>query len=1050
MFWTYFLIICSLLVLIWTAGIMLWRYKFDSKLRLKKNFIAVILVFTAVILLIGAGMNAVNTTEGKLGGAASYIKVLSYTFMLFTINSSFDEAMQWVSLIENGFFRGLYTGLSVLYSGLTPLAGGFIVFNLLSSVAPKFKLVVKSYKRTKYVFSELNERSVTLAEDIAEQSWYASRRINSGVSKEHAKWLRSSALIFMNVRRDDADSELLERASRIGAICLSGDILEQSFNFFTPFSKKVVYLMMDTNPWSNLDSAVTLLSAKRDLWKRTLTERSHEDDSPYQRHVLGKRRRKFRLRKTDNMNMYVFTENPEASSLLEEAFGYNCEIRDYAYFKADKDKWASEVAIAKCDGNITVFVVNEYKNLVYGLLSENGGDAFLSLLNAPSGQLENAKQAEAASAAASAEQKDGKRLKIAVFGSGKIAKEFFKTAVWCSQMLDPDEPNAIDGGKGYKRIPVDLYMISENAKDFEQGLKFSSPGLFDDSGHCAYLRSANFENASFGSQEFLDMFDEYKLDDANFFLIALGDDDLNMQVASWTRTRLLRNHAGRQANIYFAIENDALCKTLKLRKGDSDAVKLHPFGSLKERFSFDNIMRPDIERVAREIDSIYSGRRTMRACISNYNFESSLASALHSPFREYSERGIDLNPANVNAVNRMYWLEHLRWCAYSASIGLVGPSAKCFFANKDKDGKLGTKNMKESWHSCILQSEAEYVKPQVQLKKIMSAFGVDIPKQKNGKDDMKAALAKLNELVIPADETTGADMALDKYIADWYNNHILKPIEDKAKNNDSKLKKLHEELSAVTDPLDLLSIFMSVYNKEPKDIKSYDIRVAKKTFVTMRQQTIADELKKASPDMQTIRQQVKEIMKAPSDKDEDDEEEKVYDKDDMRGMKTAYIASVHGDDLMLLSGEYIAQLIQSKKGDGAGGGKHDKRVMQMDDGALLVRVTTGKPVCIGYRTAEFKKGDKTKRKFLKAYLYQEARHCYVLEHRLGDGERASAFDNLTYVYIGEYERMFKKSELYNLSMSKPYEAKISPKEAARNVELQRQKDEADAKASEQK
>ena len=1060
MFWTYFLIVCSFIMLAWTAGTIFWRYKFNSKLRLKKTFIAIVQLFSAVFFLVGAGVCVMNLSPEKLDGPDSFVKVLSYTFQLFTLDETFESALSWMTLIKEPFFRGLYMGLSLIYSVLVPLAGGFIIFNLLGSIAPKFRLAINSVKRAKYVFSELNERSVTLAEDIAEQSWNA-RRISASESEEHTKWLKSCVIVFMNVKRDDADSELLDRAGRIGAICLEGDILERSFYFFTPYPKKIVYFMMDTDPWENLDSAVTLLSTKRELWKRTITERSHDvSDDAQKKGTRSKRQRKVRLRKTDNMNMYVFTENPEASPLLEEAFGYNCEMRKIAYHDDKKDRWESGVAIADCDGDITVFVVNEYKNLVYQMLRENDGAALLAPLKVRSQKGEEHedttatsdgnKSADGESEASEApvSSTGDKHLKIAVFGSGKIAKEFFKTAVWCAQILDPDVKEPIKDGTEYKTVSVDIHMISENAEDFGQNLRFLSPGLFDSEGNCVYLHSATFEDAGFGTQRFRDLFDAHGLDRADVFLIALGDDGLNMQAASWTRTRLLRSHAGGDVEIYFAIENDALCKTLKRRslREKGETVKLHPFGSLKERFSFDNIVRPDIERIARDIDSIHDGRRTMKTFIGNYNFESSIASALHSPYRMYGVKGMDLK--SEDTVNRLYWLEHLRWSAYTASIGLTLPSVRSFLDNKDSKGKVSTKNTLEGWHSCLVPSGATYISPVSLLKDVLNAFDIPVPDDEKDKVGLSAALRELNKLIIPADDRVAGDEPLDKYIREWYRENILDKKKDRLKFK-------------ITDPLDLLNLYMSIYNMTAVDLKSYDVFIAQNTFASIRQQTISDELKKPRPNMDVIRREIQAISDFQNKKDEEgkpaskakkaEEEGKGKVNDDPSSVAMSYIASTGDEDLILLRGSYLSSLHMTGKCEVAlddEGGVEDmemspcvkKHVIPIDGETLLVRLPFEKPVCIGYRRvkAEGAKGGSGKR---KAYLYQEARHSYVLEQQCGDNERATPFDNQAYIYIGESEGKFKIETSYNLSVKKPYEGKLSIEEVAQNVEMQKRADE---------
>lgn len=106
---------------------------------------------------------------------------------------------------------GLYA--SVL-NFLAPIAGGAILFDILTGIFPKLKLLVSSRKRQVYVFSELNDEALALAESI----------YTHGQEKKE-----KLTLIFTDAyadRDEESGAERLAAARAMGAVCLREDLLE--------------------------------------------------------------------------------------------------------------------------------------------------------------------------------------------------------------------------------------------------------------------------------------------------------------------------------------------------------------------------------------------------------------------------------------------------------------------------------------------------------------------------------------------------------------------------------------------------------------------------------------------------------------------------------------------------------------------------------------------------------------------------------------------------------------------------------------------------------
>lgn len=129
---------------------------------------------------------------------------------------------------------------------IAPILGGAIVFNLLANIFPKFwmRFSFLCFWRKKYFFSELNETSVALAQDI---------RNACGMSP---------AIIFTDVYVDsDSDekkAELLLAAKRFGAICVRDDIEHITARIFGERE----YYLMDADENANLQALIALTEGK--------------------------------------------------------------------------------------------------------------------------------------------------------------------------------------------------------------------------------------------------------------------------------------------------------------------------------------------------------------------------------------------------------------------------------------------------------------------------------------------------------------------------------------------------------------------------------------------------------------------------------------------------------------------------------------------------------------------------------------------------------------------------------------------------------------------
>ncbi|MBE6587101.1 MAG: hypothetical protein E7647_01650 [Ruminococcaceae bacterium] len=150
---------------------------------------------------------------------------------------------------EGAFAVFLYGAYSSLLNVLAPVAGGAIIFDILSSIFPMFRLFLAhlAFWRPKYYFNELNDRSLAFAGSILETEKTFFRR----------------PVIIISEAYPDNDNETcqerLYKAKLLGAICLPDDIINIPKNVFG--MRK--YILIAENEVENLHSITGLASERK-------------------------------------------------------------------------------------------------------------------------------------------------------------------------------------------------------------------------------------------------------------------------------------------------------------------------------------------------------------------------------------------------------------------------------------------------------------------------------------------------------------------------------------------------------------------------------------------------------------------------------------------------------------------------------------------------------------------------------------------------------------------------------------------------------------------
>ncbi len=201
-------------------------------------------------------------------------------------------------------------------------------------------------------------------------------------------------------------------------------------------------------------------------------------------------------------------------------------------------------------------------------------------------------------------QQDNK-LKILVIGAGRTGTSFTKAASWMGQMLPTESmcPNRPE------------IIVVDSDETWIDRFEFTCPELLDKKGT---LCSKNEFKLSFYAQ---DVFKDGLVDiirsnsDINYVVCAIGDDDLNVNVALKVRAELelVRfEKYGAKSNetiipVNVLVNNNLLFNiTSKINYENKNSSDLSPFGNLKDLYTLDNIVDSYYDCLGLAVNRFYS------------------------------------------------------------------------------------------------------------------------------------------------------------------------------------------------------------------------------------------------------------------------------------------------------------------------------------------------------------------------------------------------------------------------------------------------------------
>ena len=150
------------------------------------------------------------------------------TIAMFTGNGDFDGIIDATASLD-GFIKDFYRVVFAIVFFTAPILTFGFILSFFKNVKAKMKYLL-SFSKDIYVFSELNKKSIILAEDIKKND-------------------RSGTIVFTNVQIDD--DELSDRANTLKAIMFKSDVATLNFKHHRN-NKKIQLFLFDKDEEMNL------------------------------------------------------------------------------------------------------------------------------------------------------------------------------------------------------------------------------------------------------------------------------------------------------------------------------------------------------------------------------------------------------------------------------------------------------------------------------------------------------------------------------------------------------------------------------------------------------------------------------------------------------------------------------------------------------------------------------------------------------------------------------------------------------------------------------
>lgn len=600
----------------------------NNKVRFFKPFYTmtagVFLAITTMFLPINAPLFA----EHGVGPLATLFSSLHTAIRFFIVDCDFELITTGIQDMSPLLQQCYLTLSSCLYI-VAPLLTASIVLSFFENISA-YNRYVFAYFRDTYIFSELNERSISLASSLKAAD-------------------KKRLIIFTDVFDNDTESsyELLEKAKKLDAILFKKDIT--TINFKRHSTKtKLHFMIIGDDEFENFNQTVALVGKE-----------SPDEDTSFKiiRHYS------YDYPRSDT-RIYVFS----TKGSIEQ------------YLSALQPKY------------LKLRRINDVQSLIYKILYDDGMQIFDSaqetgetVYNSATGTYDPERKISAVVIGMGAYGTEMVRS-LAWFAQMhpyKLEINAFDKDPLCDSKFHSLYPDLFDVNPAKVTLP-------EPEKD-ENGNYTVYPyrnGDYTTPGEAHYKISihtdVNCDCFEFDHQLSL-------ISDATYIFVSLGDDNANIRVA--TKARILMRRVGKNPVIHTVVHNPQKQDSLvngKTVYGQS--YNIVPYGDIHSTYSSACVLNSDLEDKALgrhlayinqvvEFEGLVGEEREKKIAKEeesfwkyDYNYRSSTASVIHRKFKiECKIPGIDKAPQNRSEAENNFFreMEHKRWNAYVRSEGFV-------------------------------------------------------------------------------------------------------------------------------------------------------------------------------------------------------------------------------------------------------------------------------------------------------------------------------------------------------------------------------------------
>ena len=657
-----------------------------------------------LILLARMGVNlcaSYNPEEESLARLNVWERILDsvvHTFQSFSADEDYTSyTLKGKELFTNFLSPAAATAygtVASLLNVLAPLIGGAVLLEILSGVLPRLRLFFHPLRR-KFVFSELNSASVTLAEDLFRNKQYLEIFAENG--NNPIGRICKPLLIFAGGEEANSSEDtenLLSRAKALNAVCVKTDPAHLPLRH----SKAVYYFLISEQEQKNVSAAAGLLP------------NDPQSSIPWPLSKVPTENRE------SPTKIFVFCQSDMSVSMIKRIWG----------------------ASAKKD-HVLVRPIRDYDNAAVNLMYRV--PLFLPLLSGKKPTLSPNQETVPFGRFQACRDEKGRlggllptrELHVTILGSGSIAEEAFLAAFWCGQI----------GG-----VQLHLHVLAREAVELKRRLSVKCPELLK---VCSFrgvsaapnplLRvypksDSSLENPPYAvidgfsknnDVSFLDDYPEELLSRTDYLIVALGSDEMNIYVSTLLKEELSRLalKAGipdRHPVIAPAVFDEHLADSVSTPVPGDYEPYLCPFGTLKERFSCRNVFLTDVTEDALKSENLYNSKNQANRQKDEYTYRANVARSVHAPYKLFalgclthvnlsgtsSPRfgGCDITngPKQLSPEDDLCfaWMEHRRWAAFMRAQGFSLPDEQQHARYFEASGKH--KDLNRKLHNCLVES----------------------------------------------------------------------------------------------------------------------------------------------------------------------------------------------------------------------------------------------------------------------------------------------------------------------------------------------------------